>query len=239
MHITQPQRVWSPTTSRCACRSSTQPITGLRVVFHPDAEHARRRLGLRARCRRLGTKDKPTKRRSKGTFVLTAFSASADSVPGDQVNLNRLLAVSPRHRQLAGDAECRPEGVLDTRNENGWSPDAIARRARAHHRHLRQAGRHGSRRRSDGPSSTSATAPARRRPLRIPRHDRHRRRQRSAAGHHRDRRRRPPTSGRRSRRSATAQTTSPTTPTPRSRCASPGEPRRAAARRSPKSSRRW
>ena len=58
----------------------------------------------------------------KGTFVLTSFSASAEAVPGDQVNLNRLATVN-RVTANCWDPKFRPEGALDTRNENGWSPE--------------------------------------------------------------------------------------------------------------------
>jgi hypothetical protein len=99
------------------------PITGLRVVFHPDDKGAR---GFGTVAASLRDADK-TKKRSeiKNTFVLTAFSASSEAVPGDQVNLNKLLVVAG----VTADswlADFRPEGVLDTRNENGWSPDLTA-----------------------------------------------------------------------------------------------------------------
>jgi hypothetical protein len=58
----------------------------------------------------------------KGTFVLTSFSASADQVPGDQVNLNRLLDLS----RVTADswlADFAPDGVIDTRSDDGWSPE--------------------------------------------------------------------------------------------------------------------
>jgi hypothetical protein len=90
-----------------------KPITGLRVVFHPDAGGA---WGF-------GTFAASPK---KPTFVLTAFSASSESVPGDQVNLNRLLDIA----SVTADSwleTYRPENVLDTRNENGWSPDPTSK----------------------------------------------------------------------------------------------------------------
>ncbi|HEX6962216.1 MAG TPA: DUF1553 domain-containing protein, partial [Lacipirellula sp.] len=57
----------------------------------------------------------------KGTFVLTSFSASAESVPGDQVNLN-LLRDARRVTANTWREEYRPEGVLDT-GTSGWSPE--------------------------------------------------------------------------------------------------------------------
>jgi len=108
-----------------------KPITGLRVVFHPDAKAPHSGLGYgelptsptaAASLKRRGKRANKSPIAGKGTFILTAFSASADPVPGDQVNLNRLLNIS----QVTADSwlpAWRPEGVLDTRNENGWSPD--------------------------------------------------------------------------------------------------------------------
>src|SRR5207247_3537749 len=58
---------------------------------------------------------------AKGNFVLTALSASADEVPGDQVNLHRLL---PFRRVTANSWQNAypPQDCLDPRNESGWSP---------------------------------------------------------------------------------------------------------------------
>jgi hypothetical protein len=88
-----------------------QPITGVRIVFHPDKSAPDGGLGYGA----LGDSH-------KNTFVLTSFSASAESVPGDQVNLNILRDVS-RVTASTWLEDYPPENVLDTRNENGWSPD--------------------------------------------------------------------------------------------------------------------
>jgi hypothetical protein len=108
-----------------------KPITGLRVVFHPDANGARGFGTLPAGpAVRVGAKKQAKFAKdaaqfaanSKPTFVLTAFSASSESVPGDQVNLNRLIPVA----KVTADnwlETYRPENVLDTRNENGWSPN--------------------------------------------------------------------------------------------------------------------
>jgi hypothetical protein len=88
-----------------------KPITGLRIVFHADPK-----FGYGTLPQPAGASPPPS-----GTFVLTTFSASAESVPGDQVNLNLLKAVT----QVTADSwleNYRPESVLDTRNENGWSP---------------------------------------------------------------------------------------------------------------------
>ncbi len=91
-----------------------RPITGLRIVFH-------RAEGTPAGGYGFGTISDPPPS-PEGTFILTSFSASAESVPGDQVNLNRLIDV------LRATADCwnsnfRPEGVLDT-GISGWSPEA-------------------------------------------------------------------------------------------------------------------
>jgi hypothetical protein len=99
------------------------PVTGLRIVFHPLAE-------MRGGGWGHGTLEDappaaeatPQIRATKGTFVLTSFSASAESVPGDQVNLHELLDIR-RVTANCWDAAYRPEGVLDTRGHDGWSPD--------------------------------------------------------------------------------------------------------------------
>jgi len=97
-----------------------QPITGLRVIFHPDPT-----LGYGTLPQRAGASPPPS-----GAFVLTSFSASTESVPGDQVNLNLLRGIS----QVTADSwleNYRPENILDTRNENGWSPAATGEVASA------------------------------------------------------------------------------------------------------------
>jgi hypothetical protein len=109
--------------------STSVPITGLRVVFHPDEGApgggwgygptdgpARRQAKTKAQAKA----DKPAE--FKGNFVLTALSASTDEVPGDQVNLNALLPIR-RVTANSWQDDYRPENCLDPRNENGWSPE--------------------------------------------------------------------------------------------------------------------
>ena len=105
-----------------------KPITGLRVNFHPDAAAPGGGRGYGSLSENPPSRKRNSKQGNKepGTFVLTSFSASADPVSGDQVNLNRLLGVS----EVTADSwlpNYRPENVLDTRNENGWSPDATTK----------------------------------------------------------------------------------------------------------------
>ncbi|HEX6961736.1 MAG TPA: DUF1549 domain-containing protein, partial [Lacipirellula sp.] len=122
-----------------------KPITGVRVVFHPDEKapgggwgfgklpdppngSPGLRPGVAPRKGDASTDgSRPPgeaggyKSSEKGTFVLTSFSASAESVPGDQVNLNLLRDA----RRVTADTwreEYRPEGVLDT-GTSGWSPE--------------------------------------------------------------------------------------------------------------------
>ncbi len=99
-----------------------RPVTGLRIVFHPAAEAPGGGRGFGPFSQWAAPSDSHSKKPANGTFMLTSFSASAEAVPGDQVNLNRL---SPLERATANcwEPDNRPEGVLDTRNENGWSPD--------------------------------------------------------------------------------------------------------------------
>jgi hypothetical protein len=98
-----------------------QPMTGVRVVFHPDANAPGGGRGHGAIAPNpLRKKPKPPT--GRGTFILTAFSASADPVAGDNINLNHLLGVS----QVTADSwltDWRPEGLIDTRGDDGWSPE--------------------------------------------------------------------------------------------------------------------
>ncbi|MFM7051631.1 MAG: DUF1553 domain-containing protein [Planctomycetota bacterium] len=89
------------------------PITGLRVVMHPspDAPDAGWGWG--------GGRD------GKRTFALTNLSVSAAEVPGDQVNLYRLLPLA-RVTASSWDGDNRPEGVLETRGETAWMPSLAA-----------------------------------------------------------------------------------------------------------------
>jgi hypothetical protein len=113
-----------------------KPITGVRVVFHPDDATPGGGLGFGTLTEkgsgqrspsaadgrdRAGVEGEPASQ-PKGTFVLTSVSVSAESVPSDQVNLHQLRGV----RAVTASSwleEYRPEKVLDTRNENGWSPN--------------------------------------------------------------------------------------------------------------------
>jgi len=95
----------------------SEPITGLRVKFHPFENAPGGGLGYG----RLEDVPEEQEAETPATFVLTAFSASADVVPGDQVNLTKLLGVE-RVTASSWKDGYRPERVLDTRNENGWSP---------------------------------------------------------------------------------------------------------------------
>ena len=103
-----------------------QPMTGVRVIFHPDpkAPGAGRGYGAIATnpLERKGKKKGKPPVTGRGTFILTAFSASADPVAGDNINLNRLLGTS----SVTADSwltNWRPEGVIDTRGDDGWSPE--------------------------------------------------------------------------------------------------------------------
>ena len=54
--------------------------------------------------------------------MLTAMAVTADAVPGDQVNLHRLQAIS-RVTATSWQAANPPLGALDPRNDSGWAPD--------------------------------------------------------------------------------------------------------------------
>ena len=121
---------------------TTAPITGVRVVVHPVASlpgggwgrgpvnrgaaaaaaKAKRSPKGKAAATETAATNEPA---MKGTFRLTALSVSADAVPGDQVDLNRLR---PLARVTANSWETAypPAGCLDPRNDSGWSPDLAA-----------------------------------------------------------------------------------------------------------------
>lgn len=96
-----------------------QPVTGLRIVFHPSPDAPGGGWGHGPMTGRPGPKAGPAP--EKGNFVLTAFSASAGAVPADQVDLFKLQPVQ-RVTASTWQPERRPEGCLDMRNDSGWSP---------------------------------------------------------------------------------------------------------------------
>ncbi|MDQ3622642.1 MAG: DUF1553 domain-containing protein, partial [Verrucomicrobiota bacterium] len=101
-----------------------QPITGIRLVVHPDPDAPGGGWGYGPQKRRA-PRNKPAAPQDapeKGSFVLTSISTSVDSVASDQVNLHRLLDVA-RVTASSWDEKFRPEGCLDPRNENGWAPE--------------------------------------------------------------------------------------------------------------------
>jgi len=109
-----------------------KPITGVRVIFHPDPGtpnggrgYGTLPVGPPSRGGQNGattSSDAARLAAPTGTFVLTTFSASAEPVAGDQVNLHKLRDVS-RVTANTWLPQYRPENILDTRNENGWSPE--------------------------------------------------------------------------------------------------------------------
>jgi len=103
------------------------PITGMRLVVHPLPELPGGGWGHGPVVNRPadsppGTKDTPP---AKGSFRLTALSLTADALPGDQVDLHKLLPIA---RVTASSwLPAHPAaGCLDPRNESGWSPDLAA-----------------------------------------------------------------------------------------------------------------
>jgi hypothetical protein len=109
------------------------PITGLRVIMHPVAALPGGGWG-KGLPEGEGSKKKkqtpapelaatPDQAKSpKGTFMLTALAATADQVPGDQVNLFRMLQIA-RVTANSWSAGREPVGCLNPLNDSGWSPD--------------------------------------------------------------------------------------------------------------------
>ncbi len=92
----------------------TAPITGLRIVMHPDPDAPAKGWGW--------STDEGVGKGEKGSFVVTNVSLSAGTVPSDQVNLYRLL---PLRTATANcwSVDGRPEGVLNTKASEAWIPD--------------------------------------------------------------------------------------------------------------------
>ena len=110
-----------------------QPITGLRVIMHPVADLPGGGWGKGLPD---GEKPKPkkqvaapeniadtaTEKSTKGTFMLTALAATADKVPGDQINLFKMLkiaSVTANSWTLGRE----PIGCLNPLSDSGWSPE--------------------------------------------------------------------------------------------------------------------
>jgi hypothetical protein len=97
-----------------------EPLRGFRVVFHPQDEFVNSGWGHGKRSVSVGETTV-----EKGSFVLTAFSATFDQVPSDQVNLHLLEPVESVTAS-SWDADFPPRASLDPRNDSGWSPDIQA-----------------------------------------------------------------------------------------------------------------
>ena len=105
------------------------PITGLRVIMHPVAELPGGGWGKgpseggKPKGKKLASSPEPTSDRvPKGTFMLTALAATADKIPGDQVNLFKMLPIAGVTAN-SWESGREPAGCLDPRNESGWSPE--------------------------------------------------------------------------------------------------------------------
>lgn len=107
-----------------------EPVTGMRVVFHPDPALPGGGWGSgpkerRARPKGASAAAPSDEQPEKGTFVLTAVSATAGAIANEQINLHKLERIS-HTTASCWDVKYPPAGCLDPRNENGWSPDPSA-----------------------------------------------------------------------------------------------------------------
>ncbi|MCA9149411.1 MAG: DUF1549 domain-containing protein, partial [Planctomycetales bacterium] len=84
-------------------------ITALRLEFLPDEHFPHAGLGH------------GNERGLPGSFLLTAFNASATELPADQVDLYRTLAIADATAS-ASHPEFPPQGCLNEEDFNGWSP---------------------------------------------------------------------------------------------------------------------
>ncbi|MDP1564059.1 MAG: PSD1 and planctomycete cytochrome C domain-containing protein [Pirellulaceae bacterium] len=95
---------------------TTEPIQGVRVVFQPLADAVGGGWGGGKRTGKNGEQTF-----EKGTFVLTAISATADQVPSEQVNLHQLRQFQD-YTASSWETDFPPAAVRDPRNPTGWSP---------------------------------------------------------------------------------------------------------------------
>ncbi len=99
-----------------------EPVTGIRVVFHPDPSLPGGGLGhgsFDAKPKQKGKPAEPIK--EPGTFMVTGVTTSAGVVNADQVDLYHVLKPKTATASSAM-SQFLPEQVLDGRNEFGWSP---------------------------------------------------------------------------------------------------------------------
>ncbi|MBX3418931.1 MAG: PSD1 domain-containing protein [Pirellulaceae bacterium] len=96
---------------------TNQPIRGVRVTFPEDESLPGNGWGRGIRKQIVAGQEV-----EKGTFVLTAISLSVDSAVGEQVNLYGLRAFE-QVTASSWDDNFLPRFALDTRYENGWSPN--------------------------------------------------------------------------------------------------------------------
>jgi hypothetical protein len=113
-----------------------RPITGIRVIVHPQPElpgggwgygpvmpgRPRQRTSPAAVNPEASNEGAGETAPPKGTFMLTAISVTADTVPGDQINLHKLQPIT-RVTANSWAVANPPVACLDPRNDSGWSPN--------------------------------------------------------------------------------------------------------------------
>jgi len=107
----------------------SEPITGLRVVFHPEASlpgggwgsgPMEGRPSAKGKAKAAATAPEAAAA-SKGSFVLTGLTATASSLASDQINLHELKRIA-RTTATSWEENFPPSGCLDPRNNSGWAP---------------------------------------------------------------------------------------------------------------------
>ncbi len=96
------------------CEPSALPMTGLRVVMHPDP--AAPAAGWGWGGAEVGAAGE------KKSFAVTNVSVSAGTVASDQVNLYRMVELRSA-TACCWSGDNRPEGVLNTLASEAWIPD--------------------------------------------------------------------------------------------------------------------
>ncbi|NOY43120.1 MAG: DUF1553 domain-containing protein [Planctomycetes bacterium] len=90
-------------------KADVDNITGLRIEFYPDESLPKASLGH------------GSEKSFEGSFILTSFSASADALPSDQVDLYKTISIREATASNS-HPDYPPSGCLDPRDHNGWSP---------------------------------------------------------------------------------------------------------------------
>ena len=98
-----------PRSPSIVLEANVENISGLRIEFLPHEKLPNQGLGH------------GQGRDMVGSFLLTSFTASADAIPSDQVDLYKMIPIRNATASAAHES-FPPQDCLDPRELNGWSP---------------------------------------------------------------------------------------------------------------------